>query len=524
MEPRVPVTFGPAETTVWVSPGTTIAAAARQAGVLLATPCGGRGVCGSCGVRVETGSLAPADAAELAGLKRAPEGVRLACRALVSEAVRVRPLVSYATGHTERRALAGGVELVAGIDLGTTSVAALLVEATSGRELARASVRNRQITFGADVLARMSAALSGSGSDLRRLAEESIAEALSQASSTAGVDLADVGRAMIAGNTVMAALLLGADVSRLSVHPFAIPEMSVTLPKGSAISAVLGADARIELVPPIAAFVGGDALAATVAAGLVDASRPTLLVDLGTNAEIVLAGTGPLITASTAAGPAFEGVGVSCGGPAASGAVDSVRINDSEVTLHVIGDTEPRWLSGSGIVSLVAALRGSQALGADGRLRSGTDSTGRFFADDAGVEWFGLQAGAAEKGGLAISQLDIRTFQLAKAAVRVGIQAVLHRARLSPSDLSEVCIAGAFGSAISPEDLVELGVLPLGSASRTRVVGNAALEGAAAMALDPGLMVLAARTARDAIHVDLAGDSMFGVAFVKATELDEWGT
>jgi uncharacterized 2Fe-2S/4Fe-4S cluster protein (DUF4445 family) len=411
--------------------------------------------------------------------------------------------------------------LVAGVDLGTTSVAALLVEADSGREIARASVPNRQGVLGADVLSRMGVAIEGGGAELRRLAEQSIVEALELAASLADADMASVERLVIAGNTVMVALLLEADVAQLSVHPFAIPELSDTLPPDSPVRAALPATAEIALVPPIAAFVGGDALAATVAAGMADAEEPILLVDLGTNAEIVLASRGPLMTTSTAAGPAFEGVGVSCGGPAAVGAVDLVHIEGDEVTLRVMGGGEPGWLSGSGLVSVVAALRRNGAIGPDGRLLRSENSQ-REFADSAGVGWYRLGPKDGSGGELAISQLDLRTFQLAKAAVRVGIQAVLAHAGVRAEDLSEIVVAGAFGSALRVVDLVEIGLLPAAVQNRTRVAGNAALEGAAAIALDADLMPLAVRVAREASHVDLAAEVGFGAAFVAATQLDVW--
>ena len=160
MTSRVPVTFEPAGVTTWVVAGTTLTDAARQAGIMVPAPCGGRGVCGSCGVSVLAGALASADEAERAMLVRARPGIRLACRATVVGPVTVRPLALDATS-VQAPALVGSMAagpLVAGVDLGTTSVAVALVDPRTGRELARASVANRQQRFGADVLARLSAA------------------------------------------------------------------------------------------------------------------------------------------------------------------------------------------------------------------------------------------------------------------------------------------------------------------------------------------------------------------------------
>ena len=201
------------------------------------------------------------------------------------------------------------VPLVAGVDLGTTSVAVVLVDVESGREVARASVPNRQQAFGADVLTRMSAALSGSASQLREAAEASIVSALETAAERGEVQTAGIVRLAVAANSAMTALLLDVDVAPLATSPFTAPSDGGAIAAGSSLLVPLAEDATAVVIPPIAGFVGGDALAAAIAAGLAEADEPVLLVDFGTNAEIVLAGCGSLVVASAAAGPAFEGVG-----------------------------------------------------------------------------------------------------------------------------------------------------------------------------------------------------------------------
>jgi uncharacterized 2Fe-2S/4Fe-4S cluster protein (DUF4445 family) len=526
MPTRVPVTFAPSGEIVWVETGVTLAEAARSAGVLLATPCAGRGVCGGCGVRVVDGALAPPDEVEQAGLRRAPSGVRLACRAVVNGPIEVRPLFApearvASTAATSASVGALGSEpstarLVAGVDMGTTTVAALLVDAASGMEVARASAPNRQASLGADILSRLSAAQDGCGPELQRLIAESIGEVLGEVVRSGGVATDSIERIVLAGNSAMAALLECADPASLTAHPFTPPVPGG--PLGDEARRLIGVPPRSSavLLAPIAAFVGGDALAATVAAGLVDSDKPALLVDVGTNAELVLAVSGRLLVASTAAGPAFEGVGIACGGPAATGAVTRVRIMDDDVVLTTIGDAPALWLSGSGLVSAAAALRQAGHLGPDGRMTAEGPLRSRFSTDDRGVLGVNLSELGAQL--LVLSQLDVRALQLAKAAIRVGVERLMSAANVHASDLDEVLVAGAFGAALEPEDLVELGVLPTASAARTRRIGNAALEGAAALALDPALVALAERAACRAVHVDLADDADFGSAFIRATE------
>ena len=532
MQPRVPVTFTSAGETVWVEPGITVAEAAQRAGVLLAAPCAGRGVCAGCGVRVIAGELEPADDVEARTLRRAPAGVRLACRARVKGAVDVRPLFALeqcrdgtTSGGTVREGLpeaaaasgrpVGGI--VVGVDLGTTSVAALIVDAGRGREVARATVANSQQSLGADVLARVSASQAGKSEILQHMAEGSVTRAIREAARMGDVAVDACVRVVIAGNSAMTALLAGANVSSLAAHPFSPPVGGGPLPDGSRRVLGAGTSAEVLLVPPIAAFVGGDALAATLAVGLVDTDVPRLLVDIGTNAEIVLARTGSLLVTSAAAGPAFEGVGVSCGGPATAGAVDRVRIVGEAVELRTIGDVDAGWFSGAGLVSAVAELRRAGYLAADGLFVAQGPLAQRFRRDDGGVLGVTLSAEGAEHE-LRLTQLDVRALQLAKAAVRVGVESLLRHADLASDDLAEVLVAGAFGAALDPDDLAELGVLPSAPLSRTRRVGNAALDGAAAMALDPHLLELAASVAGGAQHVDLAAQEAFGGAFLAATE------
>ena len=519
----VPVLFEPAGVMGWVAPGSTVAAAAREAGILLAAPCGGRAVCGSCGVRVLAGALDPPDAAELAGLNRAPADIRLACRATVSTPVTVRPIAAVRVDEAKQPRLLAGVPLAAGVDLGTTSVGVLLVELGTGREMARASVANEQQAYGADVLSRVSAALAGDGAGLQRAAESSIRNAFESASVAAGCVLADVLHVVIGGNTAMAALLAGVDVEPLSHHPFAAPQPGRELPPERVSQLGLSPTCRVELVPPLAAFVGGDALAAALSAGLVEAERPQLLVDFGTNAEVVLAGAGGLVVASTAAGPAFEGVGGACGGPAVPGAVESVSVSEGEVVLETVAREPAQWFSGAGLVSALGALRASGHVLADGSMTGQGPLAARFSHDEAGV--LGVDLGAGEIGDeacLRVSQLDVRAVQLAKAAIRVAVEDVLARAGVAAGDLESVAVAGSFGGALDVGDLVTLGILPATIADRARSVGNAALEGAAAMALDPSLFVLAEELCDAVVHVDLAAEAGFGEAFITATAFEQY--
>ncbi len=507
MDSRVTVTFEPSGITASVVPGTLLLDAAKQAGVAIAAPCGGRGVCGSCGVRVLTGSLEAPDAEELSGLRRAPNSVRLACRARVAGPVTIRPLLASPPSASGEHAEDGSA-LVIGVDLGTTSVQAAAVELDGGRHVASGAAVNRQGGWGADVLSRLSAALEGEAPALQKAAEDSVADAIE----AAGVSPSRVVRTVIAGNSAMGALFAGVAIAGLATAPFEAP----SLPRHTTTAA---GEPEVLLVPAIAGFVGGDTLAGLLHTGMLYADEPTLLVDLGTNAEIALSARGRLYVASAAAGPAFEGVGMECGGPAVPGSVSAVSFSGaSDLSAQTVGDAPPCWLNGAGIISALALLRRLGHLSPDGLLRVEGPLASRVARGKDGVVRAVL-GHDAEGEPIVISQLDIRSAQLAKAAVQVAITAVLRAARVRASDLAEVKVAGAFGGALAAEDLTDIGLLPAGTAARTSWVGNASLQGAVEFALDPALLDEAATRASSAAHIDLAGAVDFNDRMIAALEL-----
>jgi len=515
------VVFDPPGVGATVPCGSTVLDASRVAGVLIPAACAGRSVCGSCAVRVLAGELEPPDAAEEHTLARAPEGVRLACRARIVGPVTLRPLASVApmTASATRSASACGT--VAAVDLGTTTVGALLLSAESGAEVARVLVPNLQQRLGADVATRIAAAVAGGSEELSALAQESVADALRTACDAADVEVGGLVRVVIAANSAVSALLIGADVSGLAAYPFEPPvKEPLRLDGGQPPRLGLSASAEVILLPSIAGFVGGDAVACLVAAGLVpvpESDGATLLVDLGTNAEILLSAGGRLFAASAAAGPAFEGAGVSCGGPALPGAVESVVVQGDAIELGIIGGEEPLWLCGTGLLSALAALRDSGHLDASGALTAHGPLHSRFSVDADGV--LGVSLGDSPGGCLRLDQRDVRTLQLAKAAVLAGVRLTLREAGLTPGAVDTVLVAGAFGAAVDMRLLDDLGVLPSVIAHKAQGVGNAALAGAAMIALAPSVLPMASRAARAVVHVDLAVAVGFSHALMGALDL-----
>ncbi len=514
MSTPVPVTFLPAGVTVWADPGSTVVQCATSAGIVLPAPCGGRGVCGRCGVRVVDGTLAEPDAEELLGTKNAPAGIRLACRARIAGAVTIRPLLGSPV-PASAPAESGTEGVIVGFDLGTTTVSAVIVSAASGRELGRASVPNRQLNYGGDVLSRVSAALAGDAVGLRQAALDSLRDALSAACSRANECASSVERAAVAGNSVMTALLLGEDVTSLAAHPFTIAASWRSTRADAEISESLGIRVPVVVAPSIAAFVGGDLAVGLVAAGLGCDADDSVMLDLGTNAEIAVWHGGRLSVASAAAGPAFEGFGISNGGAAAPGAVTGVRAEGGTLHVDVMGGGEPVWICGAGLVSVLAELLRSRHLDADGRMSAAGPYADRF-SMVGDVLACGLGPGGSAPHVL---QTDVRAFQSAKAAVAAGLLISLDRAGLDPGDLGSLVVAGGFGAALRVDDTLELGILPSDAASRVSVIGDAALSGAAMLAIQPLLSEELDALAGGAHHLDLASDQEFAQEYLSALRL-----
>ncbi|MDZ4178588.1 MAG: ASKHA domain-containing protein [Coriobacteriia bacterium] len=507
------VTFEPAGVTAHVDPGTTLADAAASAGVLLASPCGGRGVCGRCAVRVLEGRPMPPGDAEARGLARAPSGVRLACLATVgSESLRVGVLSPGLAEENMSSFPAGGDgqtthdQVVAAVDLGTTTVSALVVDPASTRRLGEATVVNQQIRFGADVVSRIGAARAGRADELSQAAKDSLVAALSGACSASEIECSELKRIVVAGNTAMISLLSGLDVSGLTSAPF---EMDPLLLNSDVLRGSLehvAPDTTVLAVPAVDAFVGGDLVAGLFAAGLHRAlPRRVLYVDIGTNAEIALCGRDEILVASTAAGPAFEGSGITHGSAAGAGAVIRARMEGSALSVDVIGGGAPASICGSGLVSLVALLRRTGHLDASGRMWPQGPLSSRFMTVDNQVV---LEVG--DSGPPYLSQADVRLLQTAKAAVAAGLLAVIARAGEPPE---EMLVAGAFGGSLDVTELVDLGIVP-SDIRRIDAIGPTALTGAAAIAADTGLMLEAVGLSRESRHIELASDPVFRREFV----------
>lgn len=469
-------------------------------------PCGGHGKCGKCRVKAE-GQLSPLSQTEL--LKLTPDeiagGMRLACSAVVLGDCTVR--VSDEGASTVR--LSGAMPAFAlepafsrygaALDIGTTTLAARLY-ASDGRLLAEEGDLNPQSGFGADVISRMEAALRGEAHDLARLVREAVCELLCRLSAAAQIEPSDIDGLVITGNTAMLHLLTETDVEPLTHAPFEASRLFDEEITASELDLdVLAPDVPVYLPPCAAAFVGADLITAMLAAGISDIPKTAVLVDIGTNGEMVLSHGGRMFFCSTAAGPAFEGAGISMGMGGKTGAVDRVYLNEGSLCAHVIGDDAPPvGICGSGVIDAVACLLETGQL----------DDTGYLEDEPAVIE-----------PPVTLTQSDVRAVQLAKSAIHAGIRTLLHSAGLGLSDVKRLIIAGGFGSYLDVENAGKIGLLPTELVPVVQVVGNAALSGAAMLLLNRSFR----RSCRDftgGTVVDLSANPVFADEYMERMLFD----
>jgi uncharacterized 2Fe-2S/4Fe-4S cluster protein (DUF4445 family) len=363
------------------------------------------------------------------------------------------------------------------LDLGTTTIGAELLDLARGTVVALDAALNLQERFGADVISRITHAMESPAAreELREVVLASINELLARLLRSAGVGAGRVYHAVVTGNSTMLHLLLGVDAGALAVAPFA-PAFAEPLDlRASEVGIAIHPEGRVDTLPLIGAYVGADTVAGVLATGIGRDERHSLLVDIGTNGEIVLGTPSRILAASAPAGPAFEGAQIGSGMRATDGAIEAVRLGD-RVELTVIGGGAPRGICGSGLADAVAGLLDNGLLDASGRLRRRDEVADHPLAERL-VEAGGVTAFRLADG-VELTQLDIRALQFAKGAIATGIRILLADAGVAVDDLDEVFLAGSFGTWIDPASARRIGLVPHVELPRLIAAGNSSLEGA----------------------------------------------
>jgi uncharacterized 2Fe-2S/4Fe-4S cluster protein (DUF4445 family) len=410
------------------------------------------------------------------------------------------------------------------VDVGTTGLAAYLVDLFTGETLGIAGANNPQIAYGEDVMARLTLAVRdpSARSRLQAVIVEGINGLLREVCAQAGVTSSQVVDLVAVGNTAMHHLLLALPVEQLGSAPYVPAVSSALSTPARELGLEVAAGAHLYVPPNVAGFVGGDHVAMLLATATPDQPGVTLSLDIGTNTELTLNAHGRLWCCSTASGPALEGAHIRDGMRAADGAIERLIWQDNRLTWLTINHARPVGLCGSGIVDAVAALRGAGILSATGMMKR--DHPG--VQNDGHNPYYPIVS-AEQSGhgrGITISRQDVSEVQLAKGAIRAGIKLMVERAGLSEQDIERVFVAGAFGNYIDLDSAITIGMYPPLPRERFHQVGNAAGMGAKRLLINRHERARAGMIVQRLAYVELTNHPDFSDRFSQALRLlpDPW--
>jgi uncharacterized 2Fe-2S/4Fe-4S cluster protein (DUF4445 family) len=522
------ITFEPDGRQISIHEGASLVEAAGQAGVILNTVCGGGGICGKCVVTVN------------------PPGKKVqACQYRIENdlTVTIEPTARF----LEQKILTEGIEsqgtirpdiyskyqkadsskqiLGIAVDIGTTTVVAKLIDMATGKTIATESAVNPQCSCGDNVISRIYYA----GDDkklakLHKLIIDCVNEMTGRLCKAASVKPESIYEMSVVGNTTMNHIFLRLPVAGLGQAPYKAKSLDAHNISPSRLRLQISAEGNVHTVENIAGFVGSDTTAVALAVDIGSVEKNTLVVDIGTNGEILLACNGELYAASCAAGPAMEGARISQGSRAVSGAIEAVVVNGGDIDIDVIGGSEPVSICGSGLIDAVAVL-----------LELGViDITGRFverrsLKKTLSAELFARLTEIDGQGGFILArgrnsrvcliQKDIRELQLAKAAIRAGVRLLQKKVGLADKDIEQIFLAGAFGNYIRRESALRIGLLANVPLERIRFIGNAACSGAVLTLISDRARDAARQLAERIEYVEIAHQKDFASVYADAMVL-----
>ena len=335
------------------------------------------------------------------------------------------------------------------IDIGTTTVEGALVDRSSGNILAAERVLNSQKTYGSDVISRIDACLSGKADELKNAVRNDVADLTDKMLKSAGIEdrLRDRIPSYIAGNTVMTHIFAGFDVSGLAAAPYEPVTTDFVETDG------------FLLMPGLGAFVGGDVLMGMIASGAFESDEVTAFIDVGTNGEMAVGSKDGILAGGTAAGPAFEGGSISCGSPAKPGAISGVEISGRLVDVKTVGDEKPGSICGSGIIEAVSEFLRNGIIDGHGNMAEEYDGVFTLCQD------------------VTVTQDDVRQVQLAKSAIRAGLETLVETAGIRAADVKRLYVAGGFGKNLNVEKCCGIGLIPSELKDKCVLSGNTSLSG-----------------------------------------------
>lgn len=479
------VRFQPNNVYVCVGEGTSLLQTQTKAGLRPDAPCGGKGTCGKCRVMVDGQML-------------------LACQTNVD-----RDMTVTLPQHEDINVLTNGIcqhtlfdkqeGWAIAFDVGTTTIVAYLVNLEKNdMQAINISCMNPQTQYGADVISRIEYAIHSDTNEITECVQKALRDLTEEAAQKARISTKEITCAAIAGNTAMHHLLLGIDPKPLVKPPY-MPNVyqALELPAKE----LLPIEGTVRILPNIAGFVGGDTVGCMLSTCFDQLESLTLMIDIGTNGEMVLGNKKRRIACSTAAGPAFEGAKISCGMRGATGAVDHVWLEDGKLQYHVLGAGRAVGLCGSGLLDLVAVLLDNGIIDESGYLKGK-----KYRLGDSDV---------------ILTQKDVREVQLAKAAIRAGIELLVQKLGEKVESIQKVYLAGAFGNYMNPAAACRIGMIPPTLLNRIQPIGNAAGEGAKLCAVNYQHFLHSKMIAEKTEFLELASLPQFQNCYIDSLEFSE---
>ncbi len=557
------ITVQPLNITIEAREGEALRDVLLRRGIQVESPCNGQGICGNCGIWVLEHDQVPYTPCENISDSYLEKGYRLSCQIIpeqdltvklpmnfVRDAKRIRESQNILEGDLDTTyRLVSAVKVFndtdppemiydnfpnpkklkiweedyepkgLAIDLGTTTIVATLVSLKTGTVLSTSSRLNPQINFGHDVMTRIQHGSNQEG--LRELAQavrKGINELVYEVCEDSRSKRHEILDVVLGGNTTMLQLIAEIDPAPLGEIPFTVDIQSGVSYPVQQFGLKVNPAARVYIPPVLHAFIGSD-----ISSGLLihsdffDDAKSVLFVDIGTNGEVALNFLGKRLVCSAAAGPAFEGMGLSCGMRASFGAVESVSTNGENITLSTVGKSTPRGICGSGIVDLVATLLRMGAL----------DLTGRFCQLPCENLPEGIQARLQEIDGqpaftlsrkAAFTQKDVRQIQLAKGAIRAAIGILMDETGCTVQDLDTIIIAGGFGFFLNPANLETIGLIPPGTKDKVVFAGNACRSGCVWLLTDISYRRFLEMNLQDIEHISIAQSPKFMELYTESME------
>jgi len=512
------VTFKPDGKQISIHAGATLLEAAGQAGIILNTVCGGRGICEKCVVNLEPGRqqvLACQHRIQSDLTVTIPRSSRFFEQKILAEGIEAKTKIQPDIYKKYLKVDSTDKIFGVAVDIGTTTVVAKLIDMTNGQCLATQADLNPQARYGDDVISRINYAQTDANlAELHKIIIDCINELTAKLCSQARIDAKQIYEMCVVGNTTMNHIFLKLPVRQLGQAPYKAFSLNAKDLPPDELRLQINPDGNIHTVENIAGFVGSDITAVALAVDINSAQDLTLVVDIGTNGELVLGTADRLYAASCAAGPAFEGARISCGSRAAEGAIEAVVVNDNDIDFDVIGNCPPHSICGSGLIDAVAVLLNLGII----------DRSGRFISPEKLGDKLPrkiLSRIVEEKGQPAfrladevvLTQQDIREVQLAKAAIRAGIKLLQKKIGLKDDCLKQILLAGAFGNYIRRESALRIGLLPDVPLERIHFVGNAASSGAQMLLINSRLRELARELAHKIEYIEIAHEEEFESVF-----------